>query len=370
MSENNKPVEAKEEKAEIVPIKANGRGLQLLSIEDMYRFAKYVVASKLAPKSFQTPEQIIIAVQSGAELAMPPMRSLQSFCVINGAARLYGDAPLALVKQSGLLEYIKEWFDGEGEDMIAWCETKRKDDAESVKRGFSVDDAKTAGLWKKVGPWQTYPKRMLQMRARGLNLRDCFPDCFGGATIAEEFEGVEMPAEAVTPQVGSREDRKQVDAKVTDTAEAVKEQLEKCLDKFMGCAEYGLDSKLESVPGAVLNELFAKFAWLILNPDNAADAPDYQEVGSYDLEKLGLLMTSLEDSGIPDSVLAMFPAPPMTEEEVTEHAEDKLKDYGWTCLSVACGEKFDKPKGTKRKPICPKCLTANISKNEVAEVKK
>lgn len=367
MNENEKPKETKEEKTKIVPIRANGRGLQLQSIEDMYRFAKYVVASKLAPKSFQTPEQIIIALQSGAELALPPMRSLQSFCVINGAARLYGDAPLALVKQSGLLEYIKEWFDEEGEDMVAWCETKRKDEAEPVKRGFSVDDAKTAGLWKKAGPWQTYPKRMLQMRARGLNLRDCFPDCFGGATIAEEYEGIEMPTEVPTPDAGSREERKQVDAKITDTADAVKEQLEKCLKKFVGCAEFTLDRKLDDVPSAVLNEVFAKYSKLILGGDD-----DYRSVESYNLENLAQLLANLEQDGVPPDILNLIPLPADKQEQVAnETAEEKLSDYGWTCKSVACGEKFDEPLNPKSKsPLCPKCLTKNISKNEPVEAKK
>ena len=170
-----------EEKTDIVPIKANGRGLQLQSIEDMYRFARYVVTSGLAPKSFTKPEQILVAIQSGAELGLTPMRSLKSICVINGNPHIYGDTPLALVKQSNKLEYIKEWYESETE--TAWCETKRKGEPEPVTRGFSIDDAKTAGLWQKPGPWQQYPKRMLQMRARSWALRDVFPDCLTGIPV-------------------------------------------------------------------------------------------------------------------------------------------------------------------------------------------
>jgi len=175
-------------------IKSGDRGLVLRNLEDMYRFAQYVVASHLAPNSFQTPEQILIAIQSGAELGMAPMRSLQSFCVINGQARMWGDAALALVRQSGQLEYIKESIDGEKDGRIAICETKRKEDPEPLVTKFSVKDAMQAGLWNKKGTWQQYPERMLKYRARSFNLRDNFPDVFGGATIAEEYVGIEMTA--------------------------------------------------------------------------------------------------------------------------------------------------------------------------------
>jgi len=179
-------------------IEAGNRGLALRSIDDIYRFAQCVVRSGLAPSSYTTPEQIIIAVQTGAEMGMPPMRSLQSFCVINGAARMFGDAPLAKVRESKQLEYIKEHIEGEGDDRIAVCETKRKDDPNPKITKFSVADAKLAGLWGKVGrtgkptPWVLYPERMLTYRARSFNLRDNFPDALAGATIAEEYEGVEM----------------------------------------------------------------------------------------------------------------------------------------------------------------------------------
>jgi len=188
-------------------IETGNRGLALRTIEDIYRFAKCVVASGLAPSSYKTPEQIIIAVQTGAEMGMPPMRSLQSFCVVNGAARMFGDAPLARVRESKLLEYIKENIEGEGDEMVAICETKRKGDPEAKITRFSVADAKVAGLWEKRGrngqdtPWITYPKRMLTFRARSLNLRDNFPDALAGATIAEEYEGVELNGNGI-PDIG------------------------------------------------------------------------------------------------------------------------------------------------------------------------
>jgi len=232
------------------PITIKDKGLQLRTLEDAYRFAQYVVASRIAPSSFKTPEQVLIALQTGWELGMPPMRSLQSFAVINGQCRLYGDTPLALVRQSGLLEYIKEWIEGEDDDRIAFCETKRKGDKESIVRKFSVKDAKLAGLWSKQGTWQQYPERMLQLRARSLNLRDAFPDVFGGATIAEEYIGVEMTStEEIEPKTNKllgqeKAEEQPKSAELLTTGKAI-EELEEFAEENIGKIE-----KENNVPDA------------------------------------------------------------------------------------------------------------------------
>jgi len=69
---------------------------------------------------------------------------------------------------------------------------------------FSVEDAKRAGLWGKQGPWQAYPKRMLQMRARGFALRDAYPDVLKGLITTEEAqdypEETKRPPKDITPR--------------------------------------------------------------------------------------------------------------------------------------------------------------------------
>jgi hypothetical protein len=69
--------------------------------------------------------------------------------------------------------------------LTAVCIAKRHGSTPVTAR-FSVMDAKRAGLWTKAGPWQTYPRRMLQMRARSFALRDAFPDVLKGLISVEE----------------------------------------------------------------------------------------------------------------------------------------------------------------------------------------
>jgi len=158
------------------------RGIQLSSLDDMARFCRAVANSSLAPKGLQTPEQIMIAVQTGLEVGLSPMQAIQSIAVINGRPTIWGDACLALAM--GREDFV-DCIETAAPDGTATCLIKRRGRAE-LSRSFSIEDAKKAGLWGKAGPWQQYPKRMLQMRARSWAIRDAFPDALKGIGIAEE----------------------------------------------------------------------------------------------------------------------------------------------------------------------------------------
>jgi hypothetical protein len=174
------------------------RGLALQSFDDAYRFSKMVAASEFAPKDFKgKPESCMLAIQHGSEVGLSPMQSLQSIAVINGRPTLWGDAALALVQSSPVCEFVYETVEGDGEKMEAVCQAKRRGYAKPTTVTFTVTDAKKAGLWGKSGPWTQYPKRMLQLRARGFALRDAFPDVLRGLVTAEEardYHDNETPA--------------------------------------------------------------------------------------------------------------------------------------------------------------------------------
>jgi len=156
------------------------------SLDEAFRVSQAIAASGLAPKGIDKPEQIMVAIMAGAELGLAPFQSLQSFAVVNGRPTLWGDGLLAVVRAQGVR--VREWIEGEGDHMVAHCEAIRPDTGEEVARAFSVADAKKAGLWAKQGPWQQYPRRMLQMRARALALRDGCADMLRGMQVREEVE--------------------------------------------------------------------------------------------------------------------------------------------------------------------------------------
>lgn len=169
-------------------ISVSNKGLQLSTLDDMWRFAQCVVKSGFAPKGMEKPESVLIAVEMGYEVGLSPMAALQNTAVVNGRPTIYGDAALALVRGSGLLEFYEEKQVGtKGKDDFGYCVTaKRKGDSSSYSETFTVADAKVAGLWGKPGPWSQYPARMLKFRARGFLLRDAFGDVLKGMRTFEE----------------------------------------------------------------------------------------------------------------------------------------------------------------------------------------
>ncbi len=158
------------------------------SFSELVQFAQMAAKSQLVPKEYRNqPEDIMLAVQLGSEVGLRPMQSLQNIAVINGRPAVWGDALPGLCKASPVYDDIIETWENEHEPdaLVAVCIAKRHGSSPVTAR-FSVMDAKRAGLWTKAGPWQTYPRRMLQMRARSFALRDAFPDVLKGLISVEE----------------------------------------------------------------------------------------------------------------------------------------------------------------------------------------
>ncbi len=178
--------------AERAPVAVGQRGIQINTLEDLYRFAKAVVLSGLAPKGMDKAETILVAIQLGMELGMSPMSSLQNIAIINGRPGIFGDAALALVRASGLLEDYTQEVTGAGDALVATVTSKRVG-FDPIVSTFSMTDAKRAGLLGKSGPWAQYPERMLLFRARGFNLRDNFGDVLKGLRTTEELQDIPAP---------------------------------------------------------------------------------------------------------------------------------------------------------------------------------
>jgi len=179
------------------------QGFAPTNLTEAMQFSEMLSKSQMVPRQYQgKPEDVLVAMQWGREIGLAPLQALQNISVINGKPSVYGDAAMALVQASAVCEGIDETIEGEGTaNPVAVCIAKRRGRSPVVAK-FSVEDAKRAGLWGKAGPWQAYPRRMLQMRARGFALRDAFPDVLKGLITAEEaqdFPDEARPAKDITP---------------------------------------------------------------------------------------------------------------------------------------------------------------------------
>ncbi len=166
------------------PIVVAGGQLRPRNLSETVTLAKIMARSGMVPKDYAgRPDAIVVAMQMGAAVGLPPMQALRGIAVINGRPSLWGDALLAVVKSHPEFEDIEETQNEE--TMTATCVIKRRGETPTVQT-FSQSDAARAGLWGKAGPWTQYPRRMLQMRARGFACRDAFADALCGLGLAEE----------------------------------------------------------------------------------------------------------------------------------------------------------------------------------------
>lgn len=174
------------------------------TLNEALALAKILADSSFVPKDFRGKTgDVFCAIQFGREVGLAPMQALQGIAVINGRPSVWGDAALALVEASGKLESIIEVLEGDGAAMVARCTAKRRGRGGLIERTFSMADATAAHLATKDGPWKSYPKRMLQMRARAFVLRDGFSDVLKGLAIREEAQDIEIEATTVSTGIAT-----------------------------------------------------------------------------------------------------------------------------------------------------------------------
>lgn len=195
-----------------VPIGSQGIVLQHFS--DAARFAEMIWRSRMAPKDIDSPEKVLVVMQMGMEVGLPPMAALNGIAVINGRPSIWGDNLPGLVTGKGVMEDMEEWYELNGvrldrapskptSGLSAVCLVKRRGRERPLIREFTWDMAIQANLTKKSGPWTDYPLRMLQMRARAWAIRDQFPDVLRGCAVAEEVQDIGQPTQPAEKPVES-----------------------------------------------------------------------------------------------------------------------------------------------------------------------
>lgn len=169
------------------------------NLQEAMQLADMLANSNLVPKSYQGKAgDVLVACQWGSEIGLKPLQALQNIAVINNVPAVWGDALVALVRGSGLCEYIKQDWDAATKTAI--CSVKRRGEPEET-RTFSEEDARLAGHLNK----DTYKKnlqRMLSIRARAFALRDVFADVLKGLKVAEEVEDYPVEKELNSAPAG------------------------------------------------------------------------------------------------------------------------------------------------------------------------
>ena len=357
---------------QIAKIPTGPRGLVLSNLDDMMRFAEGVVASKLAPKSFDTSAKIVIAVQTGAELGIEPMQALQGLHVINGKVGLSGDTAVALIQASGKAPIFRRFYEGEKDtdEYMAVVESQRQGSVEIDRTEFSVADAKTAGLWEKTGPWTQYWKRMLMYRAIGFHSRDYFGDVTKGMVVSEELQDYPAPV-CNTPKRADRipvENTNQSspsssagpdaagteagsEGPVVDEA-TIRAMVDGCINNLREAITEATGEI--AVPPAEMAVLFCKLCTIVLG----GEEEDYTKPEIFTVDNLAEVKERIE-AGIPDEILEAFEPEPdkgIPVEEAEKNAEEKFGTY-YRYKCKKCNHVCNK---LNKNINCPNCLGSDI----------
>jgi hypothetical protein len=174
------------------------------TLSEAMELSRMLAESTMVPKDFiGKPGNCFLAMQWGAELGMKPMQAIQNIAIINGKPGIYGDVGKAMLLSRGfqILEDDVRQIELAG---VASCTVVAPGGAR-VTRTFSLSDAKTAGLWGKAGPWQTYPYRQMAWRAFWFAARDGAAHVLKGMAGVEELRDIaslerEVQGEVVQPE--------------------------------------------------------------------------------------------------------------------------------------------------------------------------
>lgn len=185
-----------EQKKQPIAIDLTG-GIVPTDYNELLQFAALMHSASLAPKTLDTVPKIAIAMLTAMEIGLPIVSGIQNIAVINNRAGIWGDAALAIVRGSGLLEVFEEWNEGERKTpkWTYYCKLKRKGYKE-VTGSFSWQEAIEAGFHDpkqrdgrqdNFSPWRRFTNRMMTFKARNFVLRDQFGDILKGLRTAEDL---------------------------------------------------------------------------------------------------------------------------------------------------------------------------------------
>ena len=151
------------------------------SFSEAVEFSAHIAGTSFVPSHFKgKPEEILAAIQYGAEVGLGPMAALNGLAVIQGKVTMYASTMRALVEASGLMEKCSVTYtDSPPCSTVVVRRTGREDATFS----FSYDDAMRANLATR-DMYKKYPERMYTARAISFALRDEFADVLRGILAA------------------------------------------------------------------------------------------------------------------------------------------------------------------------------------------
>jgi hypothetical protein len=155
----------------------------LVVMKDVVLLAEHIAGTSFVPKAYRgDAPAVAAAILAGRELGLQPMTALRHVQVVEGSPGLSAEYKRARVLSAGHKLDITE------HTTEACTVTGHRKGHQSVTVRYTMKDARTAGLVKARGAWETRPRRMLFARAATEVCDALFSDLTNGLPTAELLE--------------------------------------------------------------------------------------------------------------------------------------------------------------------------------------
>ncbi len=165
----------------------------------MWKLAKTLLDAKAVPQNLNSEAKIVVVLQAGRETGISPISALNSFYIVNGNVKLWGDSAIGLVLRDG---HQIDW--GKCDANEATVTITRGDNGKSMTGKFTFAEAEQRGLTKYSDGrlnefWRKFPDNMLKFKAFGSIAKFIVADSLRGMSIKEEHDagGMDYRAEVI-----------------------------------------------------------------------------------------------------------------------------------------------------------------------------
>lgn len=189
---------------------------EMIKKEESNAMATVQETMKLCQMLMKTPhyqkmgqEGIFAIVQKAKAVGIDPLEALNGgLYFVQGKVEMTAGMMNDLIRRHG--HSISK--DKKSDDKICILHGKRRDNNDTWSESFSIEDAKTAGIYR--NQWLKYPKDMLFARALSRLARQLFPDVIKGCYVDGEivqatYQDVKEE-ETPMPEMGIEEARKMI----------------------------------------------------------------------------------------------------------------------------------------------------------------
>jgi hypothetical protein len=212
------------------------------SLNKIKEVGMVIIESGFCPDHFKQSKDavgVVMCIEAGRQLGMSWMQALSDLYPVKGRIGMMGDAAVALIQGSGVLEYWKEETRGTypNNDYTHIIISKRKGYPNEHKSEFSMYDAQTAGLAQK-DIYRKFGKRMIRYRNVGFHARDFYAEIMKGMKTVEELNDYDFVGmggnEGKTTLLTKEGKELKVDQSKTAQSETISNNVSNSIDKAKG----------------------------------------------------------------------------------------------------------------------------------------